>query len=144
MDAIEQRRYDLVVCNYANGDMVGHTGVLPAAIKAVETLDKALGRVEAALQKAGGQALITADHGNVEQMTDHRTGQPHTAHTCEPVPLIYLGAGAPSFARELVRWRISPRRSSRSWAFPAGGNDGAVPARDAPLNSAQAPSPRWR
>ena len=97
VDAIEQRRYDLVVCNYANGDMVGHTGVLPAAIKAVETLDKALGRVEAALQKAGGQALITADHGNVEQMTDHRTGQPHTAHTCEPVPLIYLGAGAPEF-----------------------------------------------
>ena len=97
VDAIEQHRYDLIVCNYANGDMVGHTGVLPAAIKAVETLDTALGRVEGALRKAGGQALITADHGNVEQMTDHSTGQPHTAHTCEPVPLIYVGAGSPQF-----------------------------------------------
>jgi len=97
VDAIEQHRFDLIVCNYANGDMVGHTGVLPAAIKAVETLDTALGRVEAALRKAGGQALITADHGNVEQMTDHSTGQPHTAHTCEPVPLIYVGAGSPQF-----------------------------------------------
>jgi 2,3-bisphosphoglycerate-independent phosphoglycerate mutase len=63
----------------------------------VETLDRAIGRVEAALQRAGGQALITADHGNVEQMTDHSTGQPHTAHTCEPVPLIYVGAGSPQF-----------------------------------------------
>ena len=97
VDAIEQHRFDLIVCNYANGDMVGHTGVLPAAIKAVETLDRALGRVEAALQRAGGQALITADHGNVEQMTDHSTGQPHTAHTCEPVPLIYVGAGSTQF-----------------------------------------------
>ncbi|MBL6718118.1 MAG: 2,3-bisphosphoglycerate-independent phosphoglycerate mutase [Pseudomonadales bacterium] len=97
VDAIEQHRYDLIVCNYANGDMVGHTGVLPAAIKAVETLDTALGRVEGALRKAGGQALITADHGNVEQMTDHSTGQPHTAHTCEPVPLIYVGAESPQF-----------------------------------------------
>lgn len=97
VDAIEQHRFDLIVCNYANGDMVGHTGILPAAIKAVETLDTALGRVEAALRKAGGQALITADHGNVEQMTDHSTGQPHTAHTCEPVPLIYVGAGSPQF-----------------------------------------------
>lgn len=97
VDAIENQRYDLIVCNYANGDMVGHTGVLPAAMKAVETLDRSLARVEAALHKVGGQALVTADHGNVEQMTDPATGQPHTAHTCEPVPLVYLGTGSPAF-----------------------------------------------
>jgi 2,3-bisphosphoglycerate-independent phosphoglycerate mutase len=71
--------------------MVGHTGVFEAAVKAVECLDTCVGRIAAALDKVGGEALITADHGNVEQMEDESTGQAHTAHTCEPVPFIYVG-----------------------------------------------------
>ncbi len=91
VEAIEQQRYDVIVVNYANGDMVGHTGVFAAAVKAVECLDECVGRIVAALDKVGGEALITADHGNVEQMQDESTGQAHTAHTCEPVPFIYVG-----------------------------------------------------
>jgi 2,3-bisphosphoglycerate-independent phosphoglycerate mutase len=89
--AITSRTFDLIICNYANGDMVGHTGVFDAAVVAVETLDVCLGRVEAALRSSGGQMLITADHGNVEQMFDHTGEQAHTAHTSEPVPLVYIG-----------------------------------------------------
>jgi 2,3-bisphosphoglycerate-independent phosphoglycerate mutase len=91
VEAIEQQRYDVIVVNYANGDMVGHTGVFDAAVKAVECLDSCVGRIVAALDKVGGEALLTADHGNVEQMEDACTGQAHTAHTCEPVPFIYVG-----------------------------------------------------
>lgn len=91
VDAIENQRYDVIIVNYANGDMVGHTGVFEAAVKAVECLDKCIGRIVEALDKVGGEALITADHGNVEQMEDAMTGQAHTAHTCEPVPFIYYG-----------------------------------------------------
>src|SRR5690554_5247946 len=91
VDAIENQRYDVIIVNYANGDMVGHTGVFEAAVKAVECLDECMGRIVAALEKVGGEALITADHGNVEQMEDEVTGQAHTAHTCEPVPFIYVG-----------------------------------------------------
>lgn len=91
IDAINGGTYDLIVCNYANGDMVGHTGNLKASIKAVETIDLCLGRITAALNTTGGQCLITADHGNVEQLMDHQTNQPHTAHTSELVPLVYLG-----------------------------------------------------
>ncbi len=91
VDAIEHQRYDVIVVNYANGDMVGHTGVFEAAVKAVECLDSCVGRIVAALDKVGGEALLTADHGNVEQMEDAITGQAHTAHTCEPVPFIYIG-----------------------------------------------------
>src|SRR5690606_23061682 len=91
VEAIEQQRYDAIIVNYANGDMVGHTGVFEAAVKAVECLDHCIGRIEAALAKVGGEALITADHGNVEQMADASTGQAHTAHTCEPVPFVYVG-----------------------------------------------------
>ncbi|MCW3147573.1 2,3-bisphosphoglycerate-independent phosphoglycerate mutase [Stutzerimonas stutzeri] len=91
IEAIEQQRYDVIVVNYANGDMVGHTGVFDAAVKAVECLDHCVGRIVEALEKVGGEALITADHGNVEQMEDAMTGQAHTAHTCEPVPFIYVG-----------------------------------------------------
>ena len=91
VDAIEHQRYDVIIVNYANGDMVGHTGVFEAAVKAVETLDSCVGRIVEALDKVGGEALITADHGNVEQMEDECTGQAHTAHTCEPVPFIYVG-----------------------------------------------------
>ncbi|WP_425056259.1 2,3-bisphosphoglycerate-independent phosphoglycerate mutase [Pseudomonas abyssi] len=91
VEAIEQQRYDAIIVNYANGDMVGHTGVFEAAVAAVECLDKCIARIAAALEKVGGEALITADHGNVEQMSDHTTGQAHTAHTCEPVPFVYVG-----------------------------------------------------
>ncbi len=87
--AIASRKYDAIVCNYANGDMVGHTGNFDAAKKAVETLDACIGRVVAAARAVGGEVLITADHGNAETMFDPATGQPHTAHTLQPraVPL---------------------------------------------------------
>ncbi|NBA94134.1 2,3-bisphosphoglycerate-independent phosphoglycerate mutase [Pseudomonas sp. R5(2019)] len=94
VDAIENQRYDVIVVNYANGDMVGHSGVFEAAVKAVECLDNCVGRIVEALGKVGGEALITADHGNVEQMEDECTGQAHTAHTTEPVPFIYVGERA--------------------------------------------------
>jgi len=79
------------VVNYANGDMVGHTGIFDAAVKAVEALDVCIGRVETAVRAAGGNMLITADHGNCEQMQDYESGQVHTQHTTEHVPLIYIG-----------------------------------------------------
>jgi len=92
--AIESGEYDFIVCNYPNGDMVGHTGDFDAAVKACEAVDTCVGRVVNALQKTGGECLITADHGNAEQMLDENSGQAHTAHTCEPVPLIYVGRNA--------------------------------------------------
>jgi 2,3-bisphosphoglycerate-independent phosphoglycerate mutase len=91
VDAILGGEFDLIVCNYANGDMVGHTGVYSAAVKAVEALDICLGRVEEAILHVGGQALVTADHGNCEQMLDYDSGQVHTQHTTELVPLVYIG-----------------------------------------------------
>jgi 2,3-bisphosphoglycerate-independent phosphoglycerate mutase len=90
--AIDSGKYDLIVLNYANPDMVGHTGSLPAAIKAVETVDAGLGRIAEAIQKADGALLVTADHGNCELMRDPQTGGPHTAHTTNPVPVALLGA----------------------------------------------------
>jgi 2,3-bisphosphoglycerate-independent phosphoglycerate mutase len=94
-EAIESGKYDAIICNYANGDMVGHTGNYEAAVKAIEALDQSLGRVLATLEKNGGEMLITADHGNAEQMVDPAAGQAHTAHTCNLVPLVYVGrAGA--------------------------------------------------
>lgn len=92
--AIESQEHDVIICNYPNGDMVGHTGVYDAAVKACEAVDVAIGRVLTALEKVGGECLITADHGNAEQMVDPVSGQAHTAHTCEPVPLIYFGRKA--------------------------------------------------
>ena len=92
VEAIESGQYDVLVVNYANGDMVGHTGVFDAAVKAVEALDVCVGRVESAVKAAGGDMLITADHGNCEQMQDYESGQVHTQHTTEHVPLIYVGA----------------------------------------------------
>lgn len=83
--------YDLIVVNYANPDMVGHTGSIPAAIAACEAVDDGLGRVVAALEKAGGAMIVTADHGNCEMMIDPETGGPHTAHTTNPVPVILTG-----------------------------------------------------
>jgi 2,3-bisphosphoglycerate-independent phosphoglycerate mutase len=93
VEAIGSGKYDLIVLNYANPDMVGHTGSLPAAIKAVETVDTGLGRIADAIQKSGGALLVTADHGNCEMMRDPETGGPHTAHTTNPVPIVLLGAG---------------------------------------------------
>ncbi|MDB5807990.1 MAG: phosphoglycerate mutase, 2,3-bisphosphoglycerate-independent [Betaproteobacteria bacterium] len=92
--AIESRKFDAIVCNYANGDMVGHTGNLAAATRAIEVLDECLGSVTAAMQKIGGEMLITADHGNAEMMHDETTHQAHTAHTLNVVPLLYIGRKA--------------------------------------------------
>jgi 2,3-bisphosphoglycerate-independent phosphoglycerate mutase len=98
--AINSSKYDLIVLNYANPDMVGHTGSLPAAIKAVETVDAGLGRIAEAIDKAGGVLLVTADHGNCEMMRDPQTGGPHTAHTTNPVPLLLTGARNRALAAE--------------------------------------------
>ena len=94
VEAIRSKQYQAIICNYANGDMVGHTGILAAGIKAVEALDTCIGRVVKAMQESGGEILITADHGNVEKMQDETTGQPHTAHTLDAVPLLYIGRKA--------------------------------------------------
>ena len=94
VDAVENSRFDVIMCNFANGDMVGHTGVFEAAVKAVETLDVCVGQIVAAVQKAGGEVLITADHGNCENMFDHAHHQAHTQHTTQPVPFIYVGRPA--------------------------------------------------
>ena len=92
--AIHSNAFDVIICNYPNGDMVGHTGVMSAAIKAVEAVDHCIGRVVEALREVGGECLITADHGNAELMQDVHSGQAHTAHTSGPVPLIYVGRPA--------------------------------------------------
>ena len=89
--AIEEKSHDLIVVNYANGDMVGHTGVYTAAVAAVEALDECIGRLVDAINEFGGEALVTADHGNCEQMNDYDSGQLHTQHTTYPVPLVYVG-----------------------------------------------------
>ena len=94
VEAIESQKYDCIILNYANPDMVGHTGSLEAAIKAIETIDTCVGRVVEAIEKVNGVVLITADHGNSEQMIDYTTGEPHTAHTTNPVPLILVGKKA--------------------------------------------------
>jgi 2,3-bisphosphoglycerate-independent phosphoglycerate mutase len=93
VDEIRSGEYDVIICNLANSDMVGHTGKLDAAIKAVETLDHCIEKVVTAVQEVNGDLLLTADHGNSETMCDRETGQPHTAHTMNPVPLIYVGKG---------------------------------------------------
>lgn len=94
VSAIESGKFDVIICNYANGDMVGHTGSLPATITAIETLDECLGRVVSATQNVGGELLITADHGNAEQMLAPDSDEPHTAHTFNLVPFIYVGRSA--------------------------------------------------
>jgi len=88
VEAIGSGKYDCIVVNYANPDMVGHTGILAAAMKAAETVDACIGRVEQATRDAGGAMIITADHGNLEQMVDPETDGPHTAHTITPVPIV--------------------------------------------------------
>ena len=89
-EEIKAAKFDLIILNYANGDMVGHTGKLDAAIKAVETVDACLGRITAAMRERGGVTLVTADHGNAEQMVDPQTGGAYTAHTTNEVPLILV------------------------------------------------------
>jgi 2,3-bisphosphoglycerate-independent phosphoglycerate mutase len=93
--AIEAKKHDMILLNFANPDMVGHTGILAAAIKAVETVDTCLGRIAHAIEAAGGALLVTADHGNCEMMRDPQTGQPHTAHTTNPVPVMLQGGPGP-------------------------------------------------
>jgi 2,3-bisphosphoglycerate-independent phosphoglycerate mutase len=89
--AITSKEHDFLLCNYANADMVGHTGNVPAVIKAVETVDECLSRVLTAAEGAGARLLVTADHGNCEMMIDPATGGPHTAHTTSPVPFLVVG-----------------------------------------------------
>ena len=91
VEAINSKKYDSIILNYANPDMVGHTGSLEAAIKAVETIDTCVGKVVEAVNEQNGVLIITADHGNCEQMIDYKTGEPQTAHTTNPVPLILVG-----------------------------------------------------
>ena len=93
IEAINSKKYNCIILNYANPDMVGHTGNLEATIKAIETIDNAVGKVVKEIQKQNGVLIITADHGNAEQMIDNKTGEPHTAHTTNPVPLILIGMG---------------------------------------------------
>jgi 2,3-bisphosphoglycerate-independent phosphoglycerate mutase len=95
--AIKSGKYDTIICNYPNADMVGHTGVYEAAEQAIEALDASVGQVVDAIKEVGGQMLITADHGNAEMMVDPVTGGTHTAHTNLPVPLIYVGDKAVEF-----------------------------------------------
>ena len=93
VEQIESKKYNSIILNFANPDMVGHTGNLEAAVKAVETIDECVGKIIKAINKVQGVLLITADHGTVEQMIDYKTGEPHTAHTTNPVPLILVGMG---------------------------------------------------
>jgi len=88
--AIVNRQHDFILCNYANGDMVGHTGSIPATLEAVETVDRCMADVLKAAERAGARLLVTADHGNCEMMIDPETGGPHTAHTTNPVPLVVV------------------------------------------------------
>jgi 2,3-bisphosphoglycerate-independent phosphoglycerate mutase len=92
--AIEGGRYDVCICNFANPDMVGHTGNFAATVTAIEAVDACLGRIEEAVRRVGGELVITADHGNAEQMADRVAKQPHTAHTINPVPFVYVGRPA--------------------------------------------------
>lgn len=107
-DAIRSGTYDLIICNYANPDMVGHSGKFDAAVKAVEVIDACLARIAVALDEAGGEMIITADHGNVEQMHDDVTGQAHTAHTTNLVPLVYYGKRAVRMTSDGVLSDIAP------------------------------------
>ncbi len=95
--SVEEGTFDVMVVNFANADMVGHSGQIPPTIKAVETVDACLGEIYAAVRRKGGAMLVTADHGNAEQMIDPETGGPHTAHTTNPVPFIYIAEEAKNF-----------------------------------------------
>ena len=103
--AIDSGAFDLAIVNFANPDMVGHTGILSAAVKAVEAVDAGMGRIVEAVQKQGGAILITADHGNCEVMRDAITGEPHTAHTLNLVPAMLVGG--PSSVKTLGKGRLA-------------------------------------
>ena len=105
VEAIGSGQFDLIIVNYANGDMVGHTGMLEAAIKAAETVDSCLGQLADAVTEAGGVMLVSADHGNCEMMTDPETGEPHTAHTLGTVPLVAVNA--PDWVQGLEDGRLA-------------------------------------
>lgn len=105
VDAIENKRFDVIICNFANGDMVGHTGIMDAALKAVKAVDENLGRVLNAIKKADGVLLVTADHGNVEKMVDEKTGEPYTAHTVGKVQAVLYNA--PSDIKGLKDGRLA-------------------------------------
>ena len=105
VEAIRSGRFDAIIMNYANADMVGHTGRIDAATKAVETIDACLGRLSEAVEQTGGTLVITADHGNVEMMRDPETGEPHTAHTLNPVPFVVVNP--PAVVGQLENGRLS-------------------------------------
>ena len=92
VEAVQSDKYDTIILNYANPDMVGHTGNLEATIKAIEAIDECVQKVVDAVEEKNGMIIMTADHGNAEQMIDYKTGEPHTAHTTNPVPLVLIGA----------------------------------------------------
>jgi 2,3-bisphosphoglycerate-independent phosphoglycerate mutase len=106
--AIQKREYAFIICNFANPDMVGHTGNLAATVDAVEVIDECLMHIVAALKEVGGEALITADHGNAECMFDEKTGQPHTAHTTNLVPVIYVGRPGEATTQQGTLYDIAP------------------------------------
>jgi 2,3-bisphosphoglycerate-independent phosphoglycerate mutase len=109
--AIEEKTFDVMVVNFANADMVGHSGKIPPTIKAVETVDVCLGQIHAALKRAGGAMVVTADHGNAEQMIDPATGGPQTAHTTNPVPFIVAddyAVPASNFKGDARRFTLEP------------------------------------
>jgi 2,3-bisphosphoglycerate-independent phosphoglycerate mutase len=106
--AIKTQKFDLIILNFANPDMVGHTGVLDAAVKAVETVDAGLGAIIDAVLAQGGRLLVTADHGNCEMMRDPETGGPHTAHTLNPVPVVLAGAPAGTRLRDGILADLAP------------------------------------
>jgi 2,3-bisphosphoglycerate-independent phosphoglycerate mutase len=108
IDAVESGKYAFIVVNFANPDMVGHTGSIPATITAVETVDAQLGRVLAAVQRAGGAAIVIADHGNAEEMIDKATGGPMTAHTTNPVPCVLVGSTGAHLRDGAVLSAIAP------------------------------------
>lgn len=108
VEAIHHGNYDAIICNYANPDMLGHTGDMKATVTAIEIIDACLQRVITALKEVGGEAIITADHGNAEIMFDPKTGQPHTAHTTLPVPFIYVGRSAEITTQQGVLYDVGP------------------------------------
>lgn len=105
VDAIKSKKYDTIICNFANGDMVGHTGIMSAALQAVAAVDKSLGRVMQAIKEVDGVLLVTADHGNVEKMLDENTGQPYTAHTVGKVQAVLYNA--PADVRDMTDGRLA-------------------------------------
>ncbi len=124
VDAISSNTYDVIICNYANPDMLGHTGNFDAAVKAIETIDECLSHITKALAKVGGEAIITADHGNVETMFNPETGQPHTAHTNNLVPVIYIGRPATPTTDTGVLFDIAPTLLNIMQLDPAPGMTG--------------------